>query len=312
MNKTIVIIVTYNGMKWIDECLNSVLNSSILVSIIVVDNNSSDETVKHIKANYADIILFEQKENLGFGKANNLGLSYALKQNVDFVFLLNQDAFVNVNTIEKIIEVSSNRPEYGILSPIQLEYSGKLLENYFFRFMANDKSKIFYSDFVLKNELKEIYEIGFIQAAAWLLPIDTVKKIGGFDPIFFHYGEDNNFCQRVLYHNLKIGVVPNAYIRHDANQHDVEIVDLFTEKYFKLYRQNLCVFYGNLNLPFDRILIDKERKKNYLTIIFSLLKLNFKKAKGFYEKSLIFNHSMKQIEMSRENNIKINPHYLDV
>lgn len=312
MNKVVVIIVTYNGMKWIEECLNSVLNSSIPVSIIVVDNNSSDGTVEYIKEVFSNVILLEQNINLGFGKANNIGMSYALKNCADFVFLLNQDAFVGKDTIEKLTEVALSNPNYGILSPIQLDYSGKLLENYFFKFMADDRSRTFYSDFVLNNELKEIYDVNFIQAAAWLLPIKTIMKMGGFDPIFFHYGEDNNFCQRVLYHNLKIGVAPNTFIRHDANKHDVGIVDLFTEKYFKLYKQNLCVVYGDLNLQFEGSFINKERKKIYFAILYNLIKLKLKGAKGYYRKLVTLEHTMKQIEISRKNNIKINTHYINV
>ncbi|WP_035639996.1 glycosyltransferase, partial [Flavobacterium gilvum] len=158
MSKVYVVIVTYNGMNWIKECLNSVLNSSIPVEIIVVDNNSTDGTKDFITRNFSEIIFFSQNENLGFGKANNIGMSYAFKQNADFVFLLNQDAFVNENTIENLVRTAQKNPEYGILSPIQLDYSGKLLETYFFRFMGEDDSRSFYSDFVLGNQLKEIYD----------------------------------------------------------------------------------------------------------------------------------------------------------
>jgi GT2 family glycosyltransferase len=312
MKKVLVIIVTYNGMKWIEECLKSVLSSSISVIPLIIDNNSTDETVNYITANFPDVILFKQSDNLGFGKANNIGMSYAIKQKADFVFLLNQDAFVDKNTIKKLIEVSLNNPEYGILSPIQLDYSGKRLENYFFRFMANDKSRTFYSDFVLKNELKNIYEIDFIQAAAWLLPIHTIKNIGGFDPLFFHYGEDNNYCQRVIFHGLKIGVVPNAFVRHDATIHDMEYPDLFTEKYFKIYEKKMCEVYANLNITFDEFFIQKERKNIYRSIVLSFIKLNLKKSKVFHKKLVIYNNLVKIIKASRENNIKINTHYLDV
>ncbi len=53
----------------------------------------------------------------------------------------------------------------------------------------------------LEYLIKDVYDFNFISAAAWLLPINTLKMIGGFDPIFFHYGEDENYCQRIKYHN---------------------------------------------------------------------------------------------------------------
>jgi GT2 family glycosyltransferase len=93
MKRIYTIIVTYNGMKWIEECLNSILNSSIPVFIIVVDNYSTDGTIKFIKENFSKIILLQQNENLGFGKANNIGISYALKHNADFVFFIKSRCF---------------------------------------------------------------------------------------------------------------------------------------------------------------------------------------------------------------------------
>jgi GT2 family glycosyltransferase len=307
-----VIIVSYNGMKWMEECLNSVLNSSVPVSVIVIDNHSTDGTAGFIKTNFPEVLLVEQKENLGFGKANNIGMSYALNQNADFVFLLNQDAFVDEKTIENLAAISKDSHEYGILSPVQLDYTGKLLEIYFFRFMANDVSRTFYSDFVLKKEPKKVYDIDFIQAAAWLLPINTIKKIGGFDPLFFHYGEDDNYCQRVLFHDLKIGVVPDVFIRHDSEKQVVEDFKLFSERDLNDYKKNICVKYANINKPFIAEMIAEEKKRIYRVLFLSFLQLNFVKGKGFVKRLKIVNQSAKLINNSRNVNVQINANYLDV
>ena len=73
VNNFALIIVTYNGSKWIRQCLNSVCSSSIVPHCIVVDNNSSDNTVDIIKQHYHDVELVQLKSNLGFGGANNIG-----------------------------------------------------------------------------------------------------------------------------------------------------------------------------------------------------------------------------------------------
>ena len=88
--KVFVIIVSYNGMKWIDKCLNSVLNQG---EVVVVDNNSCDGTVDYIRMNFSLVKILSQTTNYGFGTANNIGISYAMKKGADAVFLLNQDAF---------------------------------------------------------------------------------------------------------------------------------------------------------------------------------------------------------------------------
>ena len=72
-----VIIVTFNGIQWIEKCLNSVFQSSIKSIPIVIDNGSSDGTVSFIKQNYQDAIVIETGQNLGFGKANNIGIQYS-------------------------------------------------------------------------------------------------------------------------------------------------------------------------------------------------------------------------------------------
>lgn len=310
--RTYVIIVTYNGIKWIDECLESVINSSIPVSIIVIDNNSLDETVSFIKDKFKNVKLLEQKQNLGFGKANNLGISYAVKQKADYVFLLNQDAFLDVKTIENLINVSKENPDYGILSPIQLDYSGKFLEYYFFKFMADDSSTAFYSDFVLKKELKPIYQIDFIQAASWLLPINTVEKIGGFDPIFYHYGEDNNYCQRVRYHKMNIGVVPHTFIRHDSHKPKKGDYDLFSQKYFDNYLRQIYFKFADINRVFGNDEINKELKKNYKLFLISLVKLNFEKAFGYLKQIRFFKSMIQNINISRTINKKVYLNHIEI
>lgn len=310
MEKIVVIVVTYNGMKWINECLKSILKSSVPIELVAVDNCSSDETVEYIKLNFPDVILLDQKINLGFGKANNIGISYALSIKADFVFLINQDAFVNENTIEKLVEVSLRKSEYGILSPIQLDYSGEILENYFFKFMAADVSRTFYSDFVLKNELKDIYEINFIQAAGWLLPIKTIKKIGGFDPVFFHYGEDDNYCQRVIFHGLKIGVVSNAFIRHDSHKSTELILDLFSDEYFADYLKVIYFKYANINNEFEQKNINKETQKIRKMILKNILCFNIKYVYGYYKQIKILNKQIDKIKKSRNRNSGLGLKYL--
>ena len=310
--KSCVIIIAYNGMRWINECLQSILNSSISATIIVVDNCSSDSTVDHIKTNFSTVILLEQSENLGFGRANNIAMAYALQAGMDYVFLLNQDAFVYKNSFANLIHTAVQHPEYGILSPIQLGYSGDVLENYFFQFMAKDKSRSFYSDFVLKKQPKVVYDIAFIQAACWLLPVASIKKVGGFDPIFFHYGEDNNYCQRILYHNLKIGVVSEAYIRHDANNHKEEKIKVFSEKYFHLYSRNLKVLFADINEELNEGALKYEKMKIYKVILFHFFKLNVSKVYGCLKKLKVLDETVKQILVSRKINKAIDTHYLDV
>lgn len=297
-------------MKWLPECLDAVVNSSIAVTVVLIDNNSQDNSVAYIKENYNNIVLFEQETNLGFGIANNIGMAYALKQSADYVFLLNQDAYVESNTIEKLITVSTKNPQFGLISPIQLDYSGNFLEAYFFKFMAHSNARSFYSDFVLSKVIKDVYEVPFIQAAAWLLPINTLKKIGGFDPMFFHYGEDDNYCQRVLFHHMKVGVASSVFIKHDSNVAPKPVIALFSEAYFNNYTRQLYVKYGNLNIDFTVKNNRRERNKIFKLIIIGCVSLNFFKIKGGFKQLRMLNSCVKEINRSRKINSLSNTHYI--
>lgn len=310
MPKIFVIIVTYNGMQWIKDCLNSVLKSSIPVTTIVIDNKSTDGTVDFIKTNFSEVVLLEQTTNLGFGKANNLGISYALKQDADYVFLLNQDAFVEENTIENLIKTAKNKPEYGIISPIHLNGEGTKLEWYFASYMTMDKSTDFYSDYVLDKQIKEIYETQFVNAAAWLLPRKVLNEIGGFDPMFWHYGEDDNYCQRINFHNYKIGVSPRSFIRHDGKIRTWPEHYFFTTQYFNDYVKELLISYGNINIDFDKNCIAKEKKKILKNIIKSIVRFRISNAQNFYKQYQLIAPTFEKIIESRKINSIKAAHYV--
>ena len=125
--KVFVVIVTYKGKQWYDRCFASLRESTIPVQTIVVDNASEDGSVEYIREKYPEVILMENRENLGFGRANNMGMRYALDHDCDYVFLLNQDTWIEPDAIEKLVRVHSEHPEYGILSPLHIAPDGSRL-----------------------------------------------------------------------------------------------------------------------------------------------------------------------------------------
>ena len=98
--KIFIIIATFNGMKWLPKCLKSTMP----YSVIVIDNGSTDGTTDYILSNYPNVNILRQKKNIGFGQANNIGISYALKEGADYVFLLNQDAYLQKGSFDKLVQ----------------------------------------------------------------------------------------------------------------------------------------------------------------------------------------------------------------
>ena len=211
-----VIIVTYNGLKWVDYCFGSLEKSTLPLNVIVVDNGSDDGTVEAIQKNYSGVYLIQSSENLGFGKGNNLGIEIALRNGSEYVFLLNQDAKIEPDTVLKLVQKQQAHPDFGIISPIHLNGDGSGLDFKFSKFhMAPHKCEGLLSDLVLKKRTDKLYKATTLNAAAWLISKECLKKVGGFHPAFYHYGEDDNYLHRVKHRNLKIGIYPEAVIYHD-------------------------------------------------------------------------------------------------
>lgn len=309
--KVTVVIVTYNAMQWIERCINSVLDSSIALEVIVIDNKSQDQTVDFMKKNFSDkITLIESQENLGFGKGNNLGISLALKQDVDYVFLQNQDAFLQKDTLEKLVLAAEKNKNFGIISPIHLNGDGNTLEYYFGKYMDEELTPNFYTHHVTQKKLREIYDTDFVNAAAWLISKNVLENIGGFDPIFWHYGEDNNYAQRIKYHGYKIGIIRDCYILHDSKKRTYEDY-FFSERYYKDYVKFLQIKYADINKEFNFSKIKSEEKNTLLfDSIISFLKFDFKKIKVNNNKLKLLYPTIEGIEKSREINISKGKHYL--
>lgn len=209
-----VIIVTYKGERWYDKCFSSLRESTIPVQAVVVDNSPSVEDVNYIKEHFPEVHVIKTEENLGFGRANNLGMRYALDKGCDYVFLLNQDAWIESDTIDKLVKVAAEYEEYGVISPIHLNADHTAI-NMTLGIGDHYRNNQLLSDLYV-NKLQDIYATNYANAAAWLLPRKTLETIGGFCPIIFQYGEDDDYAHRVLYHGYKIGVVPSARIVHDS------------------------------------------------------------------------------------------------
>jgi len=214
--KVFAVIVTYNGEKWIAQCIESLINGNYDTKIIVVDNNSNDKTCAILK-NYT-LTLIKETKNHGFGVANNIGISHSLQNNADYIFLLNQDAFVKKNTILNLVNAAEKDKDYGLYSPIHLNEAGDDFDNGFLKNYVIDGAPQYLSDSCIKGETKRTYPIHSTNAAAWFVRRKTFEVVGGFDPLFFMYGEDNDFSNRLQFHEIKCAIVSNSFIHHSRGK----------------------------------------------------------------------------------------------
>ncbi|WP_312075186.1 glycosyltransferase family 2 protein [Chryseobacterium sp.] len=283
MPKVSVIIVTYNAMKWAKKCFNSLGQSSAPLEYIVVDNGSTDGTQEFIKTHYPKVDFTQSPKNLGFGKANNIGIEKALKKGADFFYLMNQDAWLYEDSIQKLLDVYEKYPqkeEIGILSPMHLDGSELLLDIFLDKYIAHNFEKTrLISDLYFQN-LKPFYEISFINAAHWLLPRKTIETVGGFNPYYFHYGEDVEYVNRVQFHQKKILLVPSSKVVHDGKQ-ILDKVD--SSKYPDLGIETKMM---NPNLPHAPVLEKKSLRQSMLKNMFTGNRTQYKILQEKYRKIL--------------------------
>ena len=201
MNKILVIIVTWNSARWVDKCLGSLRISTVPVDALVIDNGSKDNTLELIRRDFPEVTIIESGENLGFGKANNIGFRYALERDYEYVYLLNSDAWLLEDTLEKLL---ADKNGFDLLSPVQKSASGSLDPNF--------EAKC--------GRYPDGGEVPFVMAAHWLIPRRTLETVGAFSPAFAHYGEDDNWIHRLHWHGMRCGVVKEASAVHDREKRE--------------------------------------------------------------------------------------------
>jgi GT2 family glycosyltransferase len=291
-NKLFAIIVTYNAMhrSWIERCMKSLMESSVPVTAVIIDNGSTDGTRDYVPTAFPDAVWLPQDRNLGFGQANNVGLRYALEHGADYVLLLNQDATIASDALEKMLAVSDGE---SLLSPLHLNGDGTRLDE-MFRISLRDAHNFMNDDLLIRHTLAPYYEMGDICAACWLMPIALIRKIGGFNPLFFHYSEDNNYYHRMRYHGVRVLLVPNTYMCHDRLlQGNMQV---FNRK--RLHR-DIILIATNINLSFTRR-CRRWLKTLYLSYVQDLLQRRYIPGAWLWEMTWMILHANRITASRRE------------
>ncbi len=300
-----VIIVTYKGQRWYERCFSSLLKLDMPIKVIVVDNASNDGSVDYIRTHYPEFHLIESKENLGFGRANNIGIRYALAQGCDYVFLLNQDAWVKPDTFSELIRIHQQHQEYGLLSPMHLTADELHVENGVLHYI--DDHRITDSKFMEDlyfNRLSDVYVTTYINAAAWLLPRKTIETIGGFDPIYYHYGEDDDYLNRLRFHKIKVGICPQVRIVHDSVRPHRECSK---QQLTQRHCQEILLSCTDLNC---NVMVTQRVFFLYRKSIFKALRGKFRLAKQMFDDARYLWRMRERIKLSRNTNAQTNPSWL--
>lgn len=222
-----IIIVNYNVKEFLLNLLASLEKASKNISseIIVVDNNSTDDSIALVKQKYPSVITIENKNNVGFGIANNQGLEIAKGENI---LLINPDTLVKEDTLETMIRFLDDNSEVGIAGCKVLNPDGTLqlaCRRSFPRPWVSftkviglskmfPKSKLFAKYNLTYLDENDSNEVDAISGSFMILKKEVYEKVGGFDKDFFMYGEDLDLCYRIQQAGYKVFYVSSTEIIH--------------------------------------------------------------------------------------------------
>jgi len=174
---------------------------------VLVDNASTDDTVAIVRQHYPEVRLIETGRNLGFGVGNNLGIALALRESARYVLLLNQDAYLPPASLNHLVEFMERHPQIDICSPLHCSPDADHLDAKTFHNYLTRPGLSYLKDAAL-GRVAEYYELPGVNAAIWLSRADVFRQVGGFDPIFFMYSEDDDLLNRFAYHKRRFALVP--------------------------------------------------------------------------------------------------------
>lgn len=209
--KVFIIVLNYNGGELIENCLKSLKKVDYSnLNILIVDNNSTDDSVARIEKKFPQIEIIKNKKNIGFAGGNNIGIKYALKNGASYVLLLNQDTEVEPNFLTELIEEGEKDDRVGLLSPLifwertkRVWFSGGKI-NWL-------NMKTFHKTNLVQEES---FETCFLTGCSLLIKRSVLEKIGLLSEDFFLYWEDADYSVRAKRAGFEVKVVPKSVIYH--------------------------------------------------------------------------------------------------
>jgi len=290
-----IIIVNYNTKDLTKKSIQAVFDKTegVEYEIIVVDNDSKDGSVEELKKTFQDkIIIIEPKENLGFGRANNLGIKQA---NGKYVFLLNSDTELINNAIKIFYDYMEQNGNVGVCGGNLYNINYVPEDSYImnrdtlFSFLYWRYSELFFNALSLItkkvrscrfNYSNEVKEVGMIVGADMFIRLSALDKSGLFDENIFMYAEDTDLNFRIRKSGYSIKSIPQARIFHYVSKSSDDEIKKYSKSlvgvyyvYFKYFGKKTWFIYLDIKLTMLRkaltsiLLFNIQKAKIYFDII---------------------------------------------
>ena len=214
-SKIAIIIVNWKQYQLTKLCLYSLQKIKYdNYQIILIDNESNPKELKKIKNQFDKIITFPNQKNLGFTGANNIGIKYAIKNDFEYVMLINNDTEVEKNFINPLIELLEKNQNFGAAQPLILNYYNRNKVWSAGGFL----NKFFGYTYVIKSPEGIKKNIDWITGCCFFLRTDVIKKIGLLDEKFFAYYEDVDWSIRIKNAGYDLAFVKSSVVYHHGSK----------------------------------------------------------------------------------------------
>jgi len=236
MKNVFIILINRNGCEDTKSCIESIhLSSHQNYVVLVVDNDSEDNSVSIIKNDFPEVIVIESDENIGFAGGCNLGIRYALDHGADYVWLLNNDTLVEANTLSNMLAVAKSDQQIGAVGAILLYMD------------QPDKVQARGGGWVdmwrgmswhCKNAQDET-RLTYLTGASMLIRHEAIIDIGLLDASFFMYWEDADYSRRLSKAGWKLKVASNAKILHKESA----TTGRKSTNFYKMFNHSSALFF---------------------------------------------------------------------
>jgi len=213
-NLVSVIVVNYNGKKWLKDCFDALKNQNYKnIQVIMVDNNSVDDSINYVQINYPNIEIVKSSDNLGFAGGNNLALDIVKGE---YVFLLNNDTIIDKDAIGHLKDKLDSNQKIGSLQaklvlmnePDKMDSCGSFWTSTTFLYHVGS----------YKDQSLDLYNQSFKvfcnKGAAQMIRTELINTLTLFDDDFWAYYEETDFCHRVWLHGSECWYEPKALVYH--------------------------------------------------------------------------------------------------
>ena len=254
--KVSIITINWNGKEDTAECLESVKRLDYPnYEIVVVDNASADGSVEFLRERFPEVTYIENKENLGWTGGCNAGIEYAMKNEADYVFILNNDIVVDKDCLKELVKVAESDSKIGFVGPRIYSYGEpeKILSpgvNVYYTLLRRKKGER--KD---TGQLDKIKEVNWIDDMVLLVKRKVIENVGLYDPSYFMYFEDSDWCYRTKKSGFRILYVPTTKAWHKGSSSSGGHLNAFTAYYstrnwILFIRKHFPKYYLILTLPF--------------------------------------------------------------